>query len=117
MNQDEKHLVLDQVLEREISLYNFENAMSRISMEAQRSTEDAQRRFEDAQRRFEDAQSRFEDAQSRFEESQRILISIQQSRIWRYSSLYRKIGGKIKSLLKSSAFGRLLLKILKRLLG
>ena len=110
MNQDEKHLVLDQVLEREISLYNFENAMSRISMEAQRSTEDAQRRFEDAQRRFEDAQSRFE-------ESQRILISIQQSRIWRYSSLYRKIGGKIKSLLKSSAFGRLLMKILKRLLG
>jgi hypothetical protein len=103
MNLDENHLILDEVLEQEISLYNFENAMSRISMEAQKKSEEAQKRFEEAQKRFEEAHSN--------------LISIQESRIWRYTSVYRKLGGKIKVILKSSAIGKFLLRILKKILG
>jgi len=103
MNLDENHLILDEVLEQEISLYNFENAMSRISMEAQKKSEEAQKRFEEAQKRFEEAHSN--------------LISIQESRIWRYTSVYRKLGGKIKIILKSSAIGKFLLRILKKILG
>jgi hypothetical protein len=103
MNLDENHLILDEVLEQEISLYNFENAMSRISMEAQKKSEEAQKRFEEAQKRFEEAHS--------------TLISIQESRIWRYTSVYRKLGGKIKIILKSSAIGKFLLRILKKILG
>jgi hypothetical protein len=110
MNLDENHLILDEVLEQEISLYNFENAMSRISMEAQKKSEEAQKRFEEAQKRFEEAQKRFEEAHSN-------LISIQESRIWRYTSVYRKLGGKIKVILKSSAIGKFLLRILKKILG
>jgi hypothetical protein len=103
MNLDENHLILDEVLEQEISLYNFENAMSRISMEAQKKSEEAQKRFEEAQKRFEEAHSN--------------LISIQESRIWRYTSVYRKLGGKIKVILKSSSIGKFLLRILKKILG
>jgi DNA repair ATPase RecN len=124
MNLDENHLILDEVLEQEISLYNFENAMSRISMEAQKKSEEAQKRFEEAQKRFEEAQKRFEEAQKRFEEAQKRfeeahsnLISIQESRIWRYTSVYRKLGGKIKVILKSSSIGKFLLRILKKILG
>jgi hypothetical protein len=117
MDQEEKKLILEEVLEQEIALYNFENTMSKIALDSRRESEATQKRFEDAQKRFEDAQKRFEDAQKRFEDAQSALISIQQSRIWRYTSVYRAIGGKTKAALKSSAVGKLSLRILKKVFG
>ena len=110
MNQEENKLILEELLEQEIALYNFENSMSSIAMRSQRESEEAQKRFEEAQKRFEEAQKRFEEVQI-------TLISIQQSRIWRYTSVYRKLGGKIKTTLKSSAFGKFLLRTLKKVFG
>ena len=103
MNQEENKLILEELLEQEIALYNFENSMSSIAMRSQRESEEAQKRFEEAQKRFEEVQI--------------TLISIQQSRIWRYTSVYRKLGGKIKTTLKSSAFGKFLLRTLKKVFG
>ena len=103
MKYEKNKLVLDEVIEQEIALYNFENMVSRNAMKFQRESQEAQSKFEEAQRKFEEAQS--------------TLISIQDSRIWRYTSTYRKLGGKFKTLLKSSPVGKFVLRVLKKVFG
>ena len=101
MKQYENKILLDEVLEREIALYKFENSVSRAAM--------------DAERKHQEAQKRYEEAQKRYEEVHNILVAIQESRIWRFTSTYRKFGSKVKAVLRSSTPGEYLLRILRKL--
>jgi hypothetical protein len=95
-NPLENKIVLSESLEREIELYAFENTMvlARIS---------AEKKYEEAYRKYEEVQAKYDD--------------ILQSRTWRYSYPLRKISHWIKSRFRGSAFGRLTLKILKKIFG
>jgi chromosome segregation ATPase len=108
VKQYENKILLDEVLEREIALYKFENSVSRAAM-------DAERKHQEAQKRYEEAQKRYEEAQKRYEEVHNILVAIQESRIWRFTSTYRKFGSKVKAVLRSSTPGEYLLRILRKL--
>jgi len=101
VKQYENKILLDEVLEREIALYKFENSVSRAAM--------------DAERKHQEAQKRYEEAQKRYEEVHNILVAIQESRIWRFTSTYRKFGSKVKAVLRSSTPGEYLLRILRKL--
>jgi hypothetical protein len=103
LEKEEKKLVLGEVLEREISLYAFENAMIVKANSSNRAWEEAQRKYEEAQRNYEEAQRNYE--------------GILASRIWRFTRPYRQISSWIKSGLKSSVLGRATLRILRALVG
>jgi hypothetical protein len=95
-NPLENKIVLSESLEREIELYAFENTMvsARIS---------AEKKYEEAQKNYERVQAMYED--------------ILQSRTWRFSAPLRKISHHVKSWSRNSAFGRLTLRVLKKIFG
>ena len=95
-NQLKNKIVLSESLEREIELYVFENSMVSIKISAEKSLEEAIFKYEEVQAKYDD---------------------ILQSRTWRYSYPLRKISHWIKSRFRGSAFGRLTLKILKKIFG
>jgi hypothetical protein len=96
-------LDLDVLLEQEIKSYIFENEMAQMARQAHS--------------KYEEAQAKYEIAQAKYEEVSSLLQAIQGSRIWRYSAGYRRISYLIKTKLKSSRMGRLILKTLKEKLG
>jgi hypothetical protein len=95
-NPLENKIVLSESLEREIELYAFENSMISAKISAEKKLEEAQRKYEEVQAQYDD---------------------ILQSRTWRYSYPLRKISHWVKSRFRGSAFGRLTLKIFKKIFG
>ena len=95
-NPLENKIVLSESLEREIELYAFENSMVSAKISAEKKHEEAQRKYEEVQAKYHD---------------------ILQSRTWRYSYPLRRISHWVKSLFRSSAFGRFTLKVLKKIFG
>jgi hypothetical protein len=96
-------LDLEALLEQEIKSYIFENEMAQMAR--------------DAHSKYEEAQAKYEIAQANYEEVSSQLQAIQGSRIWRYSAGYRRISHSIKTKLKISRMGRLILKTLKGMFG
>jgi hypothetical protein len=90
----DRRLSLEDILEREIELYQFENSLSTLNMELSKKYEEAQRNYEEAQRNYD------------------LILT---SRIWRYSRLYRSLSASIKTALKKNMFGRLVLRALRRI--
>jgi hypothetical protein len=88
VNTGEKRIILSDVLEQEIRLYAFENAMVSELISSERKYQEAQRRYEE----------------------------ILASRTWRYSAIFRKLGTGMKLLMRRSALGRAGIRVLKLVL-
>jgi hypothetical protein len=88
VNTGEKRIILSDVLEQEIRLYAFENAMVSELISSERKYQEAQRRYEE----------------------------ILASRTWRYSAKFRKLGTGMKLLMRRSALGRAGIRVLKLVL-
>ena len=95
-NPLENNIVLSESLEREIELYAFENLMVSAKISAEKKHEEAQRKYEEVQAKYDD---------------------IRQSRTWRFSAPLRKISHHVKSWFRNSAFGRFILRVLKKIFG
>ena len=92
----ENKIVLSESLEREIELYAFENSMVSAKISAEKNLEEAVLKYEEVQAKYDD---------------------ILQSRTWRYSYPLRRISHWVKSQFRGSAFGRLTLKLFKKIFG
>jgi hypothetical protein len=92
----EYKIVLNAHLEREIELYAFENTMVSAKISAEKNLEEALLRYEEVQAKYDD---------------------ILQSRTWRFSAPLRKISHHVKSWFRNSAFGRFILRVLKKIFG
>jgi hypothetical protein len=95
----EKKLKLDEVLEREMSLYVLENSMVTAMNSTNRKMDELQRDYAELQRDYAELERHCE--------------AISKSRIWRYTRGYRQVGSWVKSCLESFAVGRLVLRLLR----
>jgi hypothetical protein len=84
-NFGKNKITLSEVLEQEIELYSFENSVISALISAERKYEEAQGRYE----------------------------AILSSRTWRYTEKFRKIGSRVKSLMRKTTYGRAVIRILK----
>jgi hypothetical protein len=95
-NQVEKKIFMSESLEGEVELYAFENSMVSAKISAEKNLEEAILKYEEVQAKYDD---------------------ILQSRTWRYSYPLRKISHWVKSQFRGSAFGRVMLKLFKKIFG
>lgn len=103
MEESLGQLSLDDIIEREIELYSWENSIV-IELTGVRNS-------------LRDSEQNLTDVRKALEVSERKLSEILNSRSWRYTSCMRYLAGKVRGGLRKTQIGRFALGVIRRLLA